>query len=92
MEGLLFHFDKRRPMVFTLLKLMGLGKLNKLGPAMKIHRKSRENMGQYLEELEQQLQGSGGPWILGKQFSLADVSWMVILERLQQVNRLQIGN
>ena len=89
-EGLLFHFDKRRPLVFTLLKLMGLDRLNNISPVMKIHRQSRINMFQYLDELEQQLRDSGGPWILGSQFSLADVSWLVILERLLQADSLQI--
>ena len=39
-----------------------------------------------LDALETQLAESGGPWILGGTFSLADVSWMVIFERLRQVD------
>ena len=40
----------------------------------------------HLDALEAQLAASGGPWILGGTFSLADVSWLVIFERLRQVD------
>ena len=38
----------------------------------------------HLDDLEAQLVASGGPWILGSQFTLADVSWAVLLERLRE--------
>jgi glutathione S-transferase len=31
-----------------------------------------------------------GPWILGESFSLADVSWLVIFQRLVQVDSLHL--
>ena len=33
---------------------------------------------------------NGGPWILGNTFSLADVSWLVIFERLAQADCLHV--
>ena len=89
-EGLLFHFDKRRPVLFIVLKLMGLARLHKLAPIMKAVGRSRRQMHTHLDALEEQLRESGGPWILGGTFSLADVSWLVIFERLVQADCLGV--
>jgi glutathione S-transferase len=85
-EGLLFHFDKMRPMMFSFFKLRGIENLAKMPPAAKTIANSRREMGTHLDALETQLAKSGGPWILGEMFTLADVSWLVILERLRQAN------
>ena len=90
LEGLLFHFDKRRPLLFLMLKLRGLEKLGGIAPAMKVLARSRRQMGVHLDALEEQLHKAGGPWILGDTFSLADVSWLVIFERLAQVDSLHV--
>lgn len=89
-EGLLFHFDKIRPVLFFVLKAIGLPRLGHLAPAMKVLARSRRQMQSHLDALEKQLHESGGPWILGEQFSLADVSWLVIFERLRQVDSLHV--
>ena len=86
LEGLLFHFDKRRPVLFLTLKARGLEGMHKLEPAMRMLAVGRKHVNAYLDELERQLAKSGGPWILGETFSLADVSWMAIFERLRQVD------
>ena len=44
----------------------------------------------HLDELESTLAASAGPWILGTQFTLADVGMMVILERLAEVDWLEV--
>ena len=85
-EGLLFHFDKMRPMMFTFFKLRGIDNLSQMSPAAKAIAGSRRAMGFHLDALEAQLTKSGGPWILGEMYSLADVSWLVIFERLRQAN------
>jgi glutathione S-transferase len=89
-EGLLFHYDRKRPMIFLTFKFRGLDKLPSLAPAMKILARSRKQMGVHLDALEAQLESTGGPWILGEAFSLADVSWLVIFERLRQVDSLHV--
>lgn len=90
LEGLLFHFDKRRPLVFLLFKARGLANLGGIGPAMKALARSRRQMAVHLDALEAQLARHEGPWILGETFSLADVSWLVIFERLVQADCLQV--
>lgn len=89
-EGLLFHFDRRRPLLFTALKALGLPRFGRLTPAMKLLARSRRQMRAHLDALEAQLGRSGGPWILGAPFSLADVSWLVIFERLVQADCLHV--
>lgn len=89
-EGLLFHFDKKRPVLFLALKWLGIARIERAGPAAKILARSRQQMGAHLDALEKQLGESQGPWILGEDFSLADVSWLVILERLRQADCVHV--
>ena len=44
----------------------------------------------HLDALEKQLRESRGPWLLGAEFSLSDVSWLVIFERLVQADWLEL--
>ena len=90
LEGVLIHFDKRRPLLFLLFKVWGLSRLASLTPALKVLARSRRQMGAHLDALEKQLHESGGPWILGESFSLADVSWLAIFERLVQADCLHV--
>jgi glutathione S-transferase len=90
LEGLLFHFDRRRPLVFLAFRWRGLERLHRIGPAMKVLERSRAQMAVHLDALERQLERTGGPWILGETFSLADVSWLVIFERLVQADCLHV--
>ena len=90
LEGLPFHFDKRRPVMFLVLKAFGLARFGRIRPAVAALAKSRRQMAHHLDELEAQLVESGGPWILGEAFSLADVSWLVIFERLVQADVLHV--
>ncbi len=84
LEGLLFHIDRRRPVVFLALKLFGLHGLPRIGPAMKLIARSRGLVGGHLDALEAELEKHGGPWIMGERFTLADVGWCAIFERLRQ--------
>jgi glutathione S-transferase len=90
LEGLLFHFDRIRPVLFLTLKALDLKRLHRLTPAMKVLARSRRQMAVHLDALEDQLHKRGGPWILGDVFSLADVSWLVIFERLVQADCLHV--
>jgi glutathione S-transferase len=89
-EGLLFHFDRIRPILFLVLKVLGVRGLPKLAPAMKILVRSRRQMHVHLDALEAKLDSSDGPWLLGASYSLADVSWLVIFERLAQADYLHV--
>ncbi|MBW2294194.1 MAG: glutathione S-transferase family protein [Deltaproteobacteria bacterium] len=86
LRGLLSHPNKERPLIFLSLKTLGIHRLPKLGPAMRLLRQSLRHMGQHLDSLGEQLDKHAGPWIAGERFSLADVSWMVILDRLVEAD------
>ena len=88
--GFLFHFDKRRPLLFSMMKWRGLQSLATIPPLNRALSTSRAHMHRHLQSLEQQLSQSGGPWILGSQYTLADVSWTAILERLRQADALDV--
>jgi glutathione S-transferase len=89
-EGLLFHFDRKRPLMFMLFKAAGLERFGRLSLVAGLIARSRRQMDRHLDALEAQLGESGGPWILGESFSLSDVSWLVILERLAQADALHV--
>lgn len=77
---------KVRPALFLLLKGVGLSRVAGVPPLRRVVAASRREMARHLDDLERQLAASGGPWILGGAFSLADVSWAVILERLREAD------
>jgi glutathione S-transferase len=88
LEGLLFHRIKFRPFLFLLLKLRGLNGLPHMPPVVKQLAPAYTAMQDHLDELESQLQSR--TWICGEQFTLADVSWMVIFERLAEADWLDL--
>ena len=90
LEGLLFHIDRRRPVVFLVLKALGLERLQKLTLAVRLMARGRRQTRTHLDALEEQLRESGGPWILGDQFTLADVGWMAIFERFHQADWVEV--
>lgn len=89
-EGLLFHRFKKRPAVFLMLKRRGLKGLPSIKPLVGLVRRSRTAMHRHLDDLETALAANAGPWIAGKEFSLADVGMMVTLERLREADWLEV--
>ena len=64
--------------------------LPKLPPAVKAIQACGRAMNTHLDDLEAHLEKSGGPWILGEAFTLADVSWVVVVERLREADSLHV--
>jgi glutathione S-transferase len=86
LRGLLTHPNKERPLFFAALKLLTVHRLQRLRPAFRVLERSRRDMGAHLDALAVQLESPGGPWIAGERFTLADVSWVVILDRLAEAD------
>ncbi len=59
LEGALFHFDKKRPFLFLILKIRGLEKLDTIVPLMKILARSRRQMATHLDAEQANNQDSG---------------------------------
>ena len=89
LEGLLFHRLRMRPLMFLAMKRTGIAKLDS-GPARKVIRSCIGHLHTHMDAFESQLEKTGGPWILGESFSLADVSWVVILERMREADSLHV--
>jgi len=84
LSGLLFHRLKQRAAFFFVLKQRGLDRLPEMKPILRILDAARAVMHKHLDDLERTLAGSGGPWITGEQFTLADVGMMAIFDRLRE--------
>jgi len=86
--GFLFHPDKARPAFFAAAKLFGLRVMLSQKPVKSMVHQARDHMRHHLAGLVQQLDGSGGPWILGKQYTLADITWSCMILRLHETGWL----
>ena len=85
-RGLLTHPNKERPLFFGLLRLRGVRGLPRLAPVLRLLQRSRAHMERHLDALAAHLDSHGGPWIAGADYTLADVSWVVILDRLAEAD------
>ncbi|MEE2782374.1 MAG: glutathione S-transferase [Pseudomonadota bacterium] len=85
--GFLFHRFRQRPLLFLMLKLRGLERLSGDARLARAMGRSAQAMATHLDELEELLK-DGRSWIVGHQFTLADVGMMVIFERLREVDWL----
>lgn len=86
--GLLFHPDKARPVFFSMGKLLGLRRMQALKPIRAIIGNGRQYMGAHMERLNGSLASGQGPWILGPQFTLADITLSCVLLRLEETGFL----
>ncbi|MEP1143298.1 MAG: glutathione S-transferase family protein [Henriciella sp.] len=86
--GFLFHFDKKRPALFTMSKLLGLRRMMSQKPIRKMMHASRDYMRAHLNTLNDALNAQDGDWILGEQYSLADVTLACLLLRLDETGWL----
>ena len=85
--GLLFHRLKIRPLMFTAFKLLGPAGALRIPKFISEISVARDYMHKHLDELERHLETTG-PWIAGEQFTLADVSWMSLIERFREADWL----
>lgn len=86
--GFLFHPDKKRPAFFSASRLFGLRTMLSQKPLQQMMHASRDHMRGHLVQLARQLESTNGPWILGEQYTLADVTWSCILLRVDETGWL----
>jgi glutathione S-transferase len=88
-EGLLFHRLRSRAALFLFLKARGLAGITRVPRFMTALGAARESMHKHLDELNTHL-ATGGPYICGNAISLADISWLAILERLVEADWIDV--
>ncbi len=86
LEGLLFHRLKQRPAFFLALKVAGPRRVASFAPVVRAIRECRSHLERHLDDLERRLASQRTEWIVGSRFTLADVSWAVILDRLREAD------
>lgn len=88
MPGFLFHPNKERPAFFALAKVVGFKRLLSIPSLRNTLCDARDKMERHLRAFAAQLETSGGSWLMGEQYTLADVSWSCILLRLDETGWL----
>jgi glutathione S-transferase len=86
--GMLFHPDKKRPVFFTAGKLLGLKRMLAQKPLQQMIGAGRRHMATHLAHLDRALKETDGPWILGEQFTLADITLACVLLRIDETGFL----
>ena len=82
--GFFNHPTWRSPLLFSAFKVVGMRNMMAVKPLADLVHTSRDHMLEHLETIEQTLLEDNRPWILGDQFSLADVSIGCMLLRLDE--------
>ena len=82
--GLRTHPMKERVIGFFAFKTFGMRLFSSLFPFSKLLKSSFFNLNQHLHDLEEHLKGKKSLWIVGEEFTLADISWAVILHRFHE--------
>ena len=80
------HPVKFRAINFLLFKVLGYFSYRKSTPLYGISLKASKNLNQHMKDLDIQIKSK--EWIMGNDFSLADISWAVILHRLEELQIL----
>ena len=83
LKGLIMHPIKQRVLIFLMLKIFGINFL-KQRPIKKLIQSAFNDLNNHLNELESKLSSSNDKWLIGDNFTIADISWAVILHRLEE--------
>ena len=83
--GLISHPLKIRVFLFIILKIFGYKAFSTSSPIRKLIKKALKNINNHLYELDSHLKTNGENWIINNSFTLADISWAVILHRIEEV-------
>ena len=89
LPGFLFHFTIKSPFMFGTFRVMGLKSMMKIKPLRELMIESREHMANHLATINQVLEDQNSSWILGDDYSLADISIGCMLLRLDEAGWLR---
>ena len=83
--GLINHPLKIRVFLFIILKIFGYKAFSSSSPIRRLIKISLNNIIKHLLELNNYLKTKEQDWIINNSFTLADISWAVILHRIEEV-------
>ena len=83
--GLINHPLKIRVFLFIILKIFGYKAFSSSSPISRLIKRSLNNINNHLLELNNHLKTKEEYWIINNSFTLADISWAVILHRIEEV-------
>ena len=83
--GLINHPLKIRVILFIILKVFGYKAFSNVSPLRKLIKTSLKNINIHLKNLNDHLHENNSEWIVNDVFTLADISWAVILHRIEEV-------
>ena len=83
--GLINHPLKIRVFLFIVLKIFGYKAFSSSSPIRRLIKRSLKNINNHLLELNNHLKTKEEDWIINNSFTLADISWAVILHRIEEV-------
>ena len=83
LKGLISHPVKQRVLIFLLIKIFGFT-FFKLPQIQSLIKSSLEELNNHLCKLETELSSSKNKWLASDDFSLADISWSVIIHRIDE--------
>ena len=83
--GLINHPLKIRVFLFIILKIFGYRAFSSSSPIRRLIKRSLKNINNHLIELNDHLKTKEEDWIINNSFTLADISWAVILHRIEEV-------
>ena len=90
LRGLALHNDRKRVMFFVMARLLGPVRVVTVTPIRKLIEISKSAVAEHLDELEQHLAESAGPYLTGSEFGIGDAALSVVYLRLEEAGWLNI--
>jgi glutathione S-transferase len=90
LRGLALHNDRKRVMFFVMARLLGPERVVTITPIRTLIETSKSALAKHLQELEQNLAESSGPYLTGSAFDIGDAALSVVYLRLEEAGWLDI--
>ena len=90
LRGLALHNDRKRVMFFVMARLLGPERVVTVKPIRTLIERSKRGVAKHLQELEQHLAESAGPYLSGSEFGIGDAALSVVYLRLEEAGWLDL--
>ena len=90
LRGLALHNDRKRVMFFVMARLLGPERVVTVKPIRTLIERSKSAVAKHLQELEQHLAESAGPYLTGSEFGIGDAALSVVYLRLEEAGWLDL--